>query len=138
MQAAFTFNPSGSRTGTITTTVLGTGSNGGTIGGNNGSNILYLDRLNAVGNIDTVVWYLVPIDSGFLLRSASYGGLAATGPFYEQSTGFSNQSDIGWANPYVGGTSPFYGMSPTNGPLPKDFVDGEIDTNLTGGFSYSG
>ena len=133
MQAAFTFQPSGSRTGTITTTVLGTGSDGGAIGDNNGSNILYLDRLNAVGNFDNVGnGTLVPIDSGFLLRSASYGGPAATGPFYEQSTGFSNQSDIGWANPYVGGTSPFYGMSPTNGPLPKDFVYGDIDTNLTG------
>jgi hypothetical protein len=133
MQAAFTFRPSGSKTGTITTTVLGTGSDGGAIGGNNGSNILYLDRLNAVGNFDDVGnGTLVPLNSNLQLRSASYSGPATTGPFYEQSTGFANQSDIGWANPYVGGTPPFYGMSPTNGPLPKDFVDGEIDTNLTG------
>jgi hypothetical protein len=133
MQAAFTFRPSGSRTGTITTTVLATGSDGVTTGGNNGSNILYLDRLNAVGNFDNVGdGTLVPLDSGLQFRSASYGGPATTGPFYQQGTGFANQSDLGWANPYVGGTNPFFGMSSTNGPLPKDSVYGDIDTNLTG------
>jgi hypothetical protein len=131
MQAAFTFRPSGSGTGTITTTVLGTGSDGGTTGGNNGSNILYLDKINAVGNFDNVGdGTLVPRDSGLQFRSASYSGPVATGPFYQKN--FIAQSDLGWASPYVGGTSPFFGMSPTNGELPEDAVYGEIDTNLTG------
>jgi hypothetical protein len=56
---------------TITTTVLGTGSDGGTTGGNN-LNILYLDKLNAVGNFDNVGdGTLVPLDSGLQFRSAS-------------------------------------------------------------------
>jgi hypothetical protein len=131
MQAAFTFRPSGSGTGTITTTVLGTGSDGGTTGGNNGSNILYLDKINAVGNFDNVGnGTLVPRDSGLQFRSASYSGPGGTGPFYQKN--FIAQSDLGWASPYVGGTSPFFGMSPTNGKLPVDAVYGEIDTNLTG------
>jgi hypothetical protein len=67
---------------TITTTVLGTGSDGGTTGGNNGSNILYLDKLNAVGNFDNVGdGTLVPLDSGLQFRSASYSGPVGTGPF---------------------------------------------------------
>jgi hypothetical protein len=133
MQAAFTFIPSGSRTGTITTTVLATGSDGVNIGGNNGSNVLYLDKLNAVGNFDNVGdGTLVPLDTIFQFRSASYGGSVGTGPFYQQGTGFTVQSDLGWASPYVGGTAPFYGMYPTNGPLSKDFVFGDIDTELTG------
>jgi hypothetical protein len=131
MQAAFTFQPSGSGTGTITTTVLATGSDGGTTGGNNGSNILYLDKINAVGNFDNVGnGTLVPRDSGLQFRSASYSGPGGTGPFYQKN--FIAQSDLGWASPYVGGTSPFFGMSPTNGKLPVDAVYGEIDTNLTG------
>jgi hypothetical protein len=131
MQAAFTFRPSGSGTGEITTTVLGTGSDGGTTGGNNGSNILYLDKINAVGNFDNVGnGTLVPRDSGLQFRSASYSGPVGTGPFYQKN--FIAQSDLGWASPYVGGTSPFFGMSPTNGELPVDAVYGEIDTNLTG------
>jgi len=131
MQAAFTFRPSGSRTGTITTTVLATGSDGSTTGGNNGSNILYLDKINAVGNFDNVGdGTLVPLDSGLVFRSASYGGSVGTGPFYEKN--FIAQSDRGWASPYVGGTSPFFGMSPTNGKLPSDAIFGDIDTELTG------
>jgi len=133
MQAAFTFRPSGSRTGTITTTVLGTGSDGTNTGGNNGSNILYLDRLNAVGNIDAVGdGTLVPLDSNFQFRSASYGGGGGTSPFYRQGTSFTIQSNTGWASPYVGGTSPFFGMSPTNDDIPNDAVYGKIDTEQTG------
>jgi len=131
MQAAFTFLPSGSQTGYITTTVLGTGSDGSTTGGTSGSNILYLDRRNAVGSIDAIGYNtLVPRDTSFQFRSASYGGPVNTGPFYQKN--FIAQSDRGWASPYVGGTSPFFGMYPTNGPLPKDAVFGAIDTERTG------
>jgi hypothetical protein len=114
MQAAFTFRPSGSRTGTITTTVLGTGS-----AGPQGSNVLYLDKLNAVGNFDNVGdGTLVPLDSGLQFRSASVTNLDP-GPFYEAN--FIQQSNRGWASPYVGGTSPFFGMFPTN-DAPKDIL----------------
>jgi len=122
MQAVFTFRPSGSRTGTITTTVLETGS-----GDPSGATILYLDKINAVGNFDNVGdGTLVPLDSGLQFRSASYGGPVGTGPFYEKN--FTAQSDLGWANPYVGGTSPFFGMFPTN-DAPK-LISG--DPALTG------
>jgi hypothetical protein len=114
MQAAFTFRPSGSKTGTITTTVLGTGS-----AGPQGSNVLYLDKLNAVGNFDNVGdGTLVPLDSGLQFRSASVTNLDP-GPFYEVN--FIQQSNRGWASPYVGGTSPFFGMFPTN-DAPKDIL----------------
>lgn len=122
MQAAFTFIPSGSRTGTITTTVLGTGS-----AGPQGSNVLYLDKLNAVGNFDNVGdGTLVPIDSNLQFRSASTSNLDP-GPFYE--AGFIQQSNRGWASPYVGGTSPFFGMFPTN-DAPKDVL--LVDAEVTG------
>ena len=122
MQAAFTFRPSGSRTGTITTTVLGTGS-----AGSNGSNVLYLDKVNAVGNFDNVGdGTLIPLDPNLQLRSASYAG-GGTGPFYRDN--FVADSNIGWANPYVGGTAPFFGMYPTNDP-PKDIL--LVDAELTG------
>jgi hypothetical protein len=122
MQAAFTFRPSGSRTGTITTTVLGTGS-----AGPNGSNVLYLDKINAVGGggiSDNGT--LTPLDSSYQLRSASYTG-GGTGPFYRDN--FVADSSTGWANPYVGGTSPFFGMYPTNNP-PKDVL--LVDSAQTG------
>jgi hypothetical protein len=121
MQAAFTFTPSGSRTGTITTTVLGTGS-----AGPQGSNVLYLDRLNAVGSNDSVGdGTLIPLDPNLQFRSASSSNGIDPGPFYDN--GFGLQSKEGWASPYVGGTSPFFGMFPTNDPS-KDvlLVDGEV------------
>jgi hypothetical protein len=122
MQAAFTFQPSGSRTGEITTTVLGTGS--GDLGG---SKVLYLDKINAVGNFDNVGdGTLVPRDPGLQFRSASVP-VADLGPFYEN--GFITQNREGWANPYVGGTSPFFGMSPTN-DAPKDIL--LVDSEKTG------
>jgi hypothetical protein len=121
MQAAFTFQPSGSKTGTITTTVLGTGS-----AGPNGSNVLYLDKLNATGSVGIGNGTLIPLNSSFQFRSASVTNLDP-GPFYQ--SGFVAQSNRGWASPYVGGTSPFFGMSPTNDP-PKDIL--LVDSNITG------
>jgi hypothetical protein len=122
MQAAFTFQPSGSRTGEITTTVLGTGS-----GDPGGSKVLYLDKINAVGNFDNVGdGTLVPRDPGLQFRSASVP-VADLGPFYRN--GFITQNREGWANPYVGGTSPFFGMSPTN-DAPKDIL--LVDSEKTG------
>jgi hypothetical protein len=122
MQAAFTFIPSGSRTGYITTTVLGTGS-----GDVAGSKVLYLDRLNALGSSDDIGdGTLVPVSTAYQFRSASVTNLDP-GPFYEAN--FVQQSNRGWATPYVGGTSPFFGMSPTNNP-PKDVL--LIDGGTTG------
>jgi hypothetical protein len=122
MQAAFTFRPSGSRYGTITTTVLGTGSAQGGIN----SKVLYLDKLNAVGNFDNVGdGTLIPLDPNLQFRSASTPD--ATGPFYEKN--YVAQSNRGWATPYVGGTSPFFGMYPTN-DAPKDVL--LIDAEITG------
>jgi hypothetical protein len=123
MQAAFTFTPSGSRTGTITTTVLGTGS-----AGPQGSNVLYLDKLNAVGsNTNVGNGTLIPLDPNLQFRSASSSNGADPGPFYDN--GFALQSKEGWASPYVGGTSPFFGMSPTNNPS-KDVL--LVDSAITG------
>jgi|694.fasta_scaffold24448_3 hypothetical protein len=122
MQAAFTFQPSGSKTGTITTTVLGTGSDPG----GNGSNVLYLDKINAIGSVGMGNGTLIPLDSNFQFKSASTSD-SSPGPFYD--VGFTAQSNRGWASPYVGGTSPFFGMSPTNDP-PKDIL--LIDSNITG------
>jgi len=124
MQAAFTFLPSGSKTGTITTTILGTGSSGGGIN----SKVLYLDKENAVGSIDAIGnGTLVPINSNYLLRSASVSGKVGTGPFYQKNYGA--QSATGWASPYVGGTSPFFGMYPTNKPDSDPLL---VDTEKTG------
>ena len=122
MQAAFTFQPSGSKIGTITTTVLGTGSDPG----GNGSNILYLDKLNAIGSTGMGDGTLIPLNSSFQFRSASITNLDP-GPFYQ--SGFVAQSNRGWASPYVGGTAPFFGMSPTNDP-PKDIL--LVDSDITG------
>jgi hypothetical protein len=122
MQAAFTFQPSGSKIGTITTTVLGTGSDPG----GNGSNILYLDKVNAIGSTGMGDGTLIPLNSSFQFRSASVTNLDP-GPFYQ--SGFVAQSNRGWASPYVGGTAPFFGMSPTNDP-PKDIL--LVDSNITG------
>jgi hypothetical protein len=122
MQAAFTFVPSGSKVGTITTTVLGTGS-----GDPAGSKVLYLDKLNAVGSSgDIGDGTLVPLSTLYQFRSASTTNLDP-GPFYEAN--FVQQSNRGWYDPYAGGTSPFFGMSPTN-DAPKDVL--LIDSAITG------